>query len=61
MCECEYDAVCAHHAQMIVDLAERLREAEAAGEFGIARSLRGELRSYGRSVDILRRLGVLDA
>ncbi len=53
MCGCIGHTVCGYHTQLITDLIERLNEAEAAGD-DEARSLRGELASYGIRAEIVR-------
>ncbi|MEV5819338.1 hypothetical protein AB0L22_09195 [Micromonospora haikouensis] len=53
MCGCAGHNVCGYHTELITDLIERLTAAETAGD-GEARSLRGELRSYGLRAEIVR-------
>ncbi len=52
MCGCIGGVVCGYHTQVIADLIGRLNEAEKAGD-DEARSLRGELASYGPRAEIV--------
>ncbi|MEV1013824.1 hypothetical protein AB0I89_24025 [Micromonospora sp. NPDC049801] len=52
MCGCIGHTVCGYHTQLIADLIDRLNEAEAAGDDD-ARSLRGELASFGLRAEIV--------
>ena len=54
MCGCDQRTVCGYHTQAIIDLIERLDEAERDGDDLAAAGLRPELNSYGRKVDTVR-------
>lgn len=60
MCGCIGHEVCGYHTQVITDLTERLNEAERAGD-DEARSLRGELASYGLRAEIVRHKIAMEA
>ena len=60
MCGCIGRVVCGYHTQVITDLIERLAEAERTGD-DEARSLRGELASYGIRAEIVQHKIAMEA